>query len=604
LNRRSVWWETMGTQRAELNAGSVLGRYELLLPVAKGGMGQVWAGRLHGTRGFQKLVAIKTLLPTDGTDKQLEKMLLSEAALASRIKHPNVVEGLDLGEQDGTLYFVMEWVSGEALDFVLKGSASGGLLPLPIVVQIAAQACSGLQAAHDAQDDKGTPLGLVHRDVSPQNLLVAYAGTVKLADFGVAKATQQMSQGSVVGQVKGKFPYMSPEQVRGAQLDGRSDIFAMGVVLYRMLTGKHPFKGQTPAETLGRILSNQPPPRPSTLVPSLPVTLDAVVMRALAADRDQRFSTAREMSLALESALPGTTPPCSERDLEAMMIKLFGRRLSDRRHALTSAAALVDAKGRLVMPAGMGGASQARSQSTMRAVMVSVDDANEADIVVVGDDAIRLEPPALPPQLLAPEGLPSLDFARIRPSIGTEPSVEELVQISSSVMPPPIEPTGSTWQPLLEARRSSRRRSVLAIGASAVLVLGLATAGLATNGFRLPLGDHDSGAGVSAAVPLAREPAAPAPSTLVAAAPKIDPSSAHRAEPGDVDAADAGLKMAAPLAHPALIPPRSATPGSRDRRGLKGGGDGDRSSRRTDRADPAPADPANPPAWDPLRARK
>ena len=214
----------MGTQRAELNAGSVLGRYELLLPVAKGGMGQVWAGRLHGTRGFQNLVAIKTLLPTDGTDKQLERMLLSEAALASRIKHPNVVEGLDLGEHDGTLYFVMEWVSGEALDVVLKGSAASGLLPLPVVVRIAAQACSGLQAAHDAHDDAGTPLGLVHRDVSPQNLLVGYSGTVKLTDYGVAKATQQMSQGSVVGQVKGKFAYMCralPHAHREASVQGR-----------------------------------------------------------------------------------------------------------------------------------------------------------------------------------------------------------------------------------------------------------------------------------------------------------------------------------------------------------------------------------------------
>ena len=590
LSSRSDSWQTVGTQRAELNAGSVLGRYELLLPVAKGGMGQVWAGRLHGTRGFQKLVAIKTLLPTDGTDKQLEKMLLSEAALASRIKHPNVVEGLDLGEQDGTLYFVMEWVSGEALDFVLKGSAASGLLPLPVVVQIAAQACSGLQAAHDAHDDAGTPLGLVHRDVSPQNLLLGYNGTIKLTDFGVAKATQQMSsQGSVVGQVKGKFPYMSPEQVRGAQLDGRSDIFAMGVVLYRMLTGKHPFKGLTPAETLGRILSNQPPPRPSTLVPSLPAALDAVVMRALAADRNERFPTAREMRLALESALPATTPPCNERDLEALMIKLFGRRLSDRRHALTSAAALVDAKGGLAMPIAKSGPSQARSQSTMRAVMVSVD-ARDADIVVLGDDDSRSDALALPLQLV--DAVPSPDLARIRVTTGTELSAEEQVQISSSVMPPPIEPTMSTSLPLTEARRSSRRRSVVAFGASAVLALGLAI-GLAGNRLRVTLGVHDSGAGVSAVTPMAREPA-PAPSRLVAAEPNGNPSSAHRVEPGNVDAADAGLKMAAPSlsAAPPTSTPRSATPGSR--RGVK----------RTDPVAPAPADPANPPAWDPLRARK
>ena len=566
-------------------------------------MGQVWAARLHGTRGFQKLVAVKTLLPTEGTDKQLEKMLLSEAALASRIKHPNVVEGLDLGEQDGTLYFVMEWVSGEALDYVLKGSVASGGLPLPILVQIAAQACSGLQAAHDAHDERGTPLGLVHRDVSPQNLLVAYNGTVKLADFGVAKATQQMSQGSVTGEVKGKFAYMSPEQVRGARLDGRSDIFAMGVVLYRMLTRKHPFKGLTPAETLGRILSNQPPPRPSTIVPSLPPKLDAVVMRALATDRSQRFGTALEMRLALESALPKTTPPCNERDLEALMVKLFGERLSDRTRALTSAAALVDAKGGLAMPPRMSGPSLPRSQSTMRAVMVSVDDADDVDIVVVSDDEIRSDVPTLVPRPAELEGMPSPDLARFRRSADTEASAEERVQVSSSVMPSPIEPTS---QSLSESRRSTRGRSVLALGASAVL--GLATIALLANRFRLTPGGHDSVAGVSAVMPSALEAAAPAPSTLVAANPNGDPSSAHRAEPGDVNATDAGLKMAAPLVHSAapstLTPPRSATPGSRDRRGVKGGGDSDRSIRRSDHADPAPADPANPADWDPLRARK
>jgi len=561
-------------------------------------MGQVWAGRLHGTGGAQNLVAIKTLLPTEGNDKQLEKMLLSEAALASRIKHPNVVEGLDVGEQDGTLYFVMEWVSGEALDYVLKGAAARGGLPLPILVRIAAQACSGLQAAHDARDDAGTPLGLVHRDISPQNLLVGYSGAVKLTDFGVAKATQQMSQGSVTGQVKGKFAYMSPEQVRGMHLDGRSDIFAMGVVLYRMLTGKHPFKGITPAETLGRILSSQPPPSPSTLVPSLPAKLDAVVMRALANDREQRFGSAGEMGLALENTLPQSTPACSESDLEALMIKLFGERLSGRKRALSAAAALVDAKDGFA-PARPSGPLQVRSQSTMRAVMVSVSDADDVDIVVVGDDEDRSESSGVPRQPMEPVGISSSDLARLRAPMGAAPSVDEQVQISSSVMPAPIEPTGSTWLPHPASRPSSRRRSVVAFGASAVL--GLAALGLVANKFRLTPAAHDSASGVSAVMPLAPAPTAPAPSALAAPEANADPSHAHRAEPGNVDATDAGLNIAAPavrsVAPPTSTPPRSANPGSRDRRGVI-----DKSNRRP--TDPAPADPANPPAWDPLRARK
>src|SRR5882762_3323896 len=217
----------------ELKPGETLGRYQLLMPIAKGGMGQVWAARQSGTRGFQKLVAVKTILASDEEHGDLEEMLFEEASLASQVRHPNVVQTLDLGEQEGTLYLVMEWVDGEPLDFILRTARTVGGVPIAIAVHLIIQACKGLYAAHEAKNSKGDPLGIVHRDISPQNLLVTYSGVVKLVDFGVAKATHQSSQPTVFGQVKGKFAYMAPEQINAQPIDARADIFAMGIVLYR-----------------------------------------------------------------------------------------------------------------------------------------------------------------------------------------------------------------------------------------------------------------------------------------------------------------------------------------------------------------------------------
>jgi eukaryotic-like serine/threonine-protein kinase len=228
----------------ELHAGSTLGRYELLLPIAKGGMAMVWAARMRGTRGFQKVVAIKTILPGAADNARMEEMFLEEAQLAAQIHHPNVVATHDLGEHDGVLYLVMEWVEGEPLNAVLT-KATGGV-PLPIAVNLIGQACKGLHAAHDLRDDHGSLLGVVHRDVSPQNILVTYNGTAKLVDFGIAKATSKASGLTEAGEVKGKFAYMAPEQVRGGKLDARTDLFALGILLYAITTGKHPFRGENP----------------------------------------------------------------------------------------------------------------------------------------------------------------------------------------------------------------------------------------------------------------------------------------------------------------------------------------------------------------------
>src|SRR5687768_14908981 len=223
----------------DLGAGSILGRYELLAPIAKGGMAMVWAARLQGSRGFQKIVGIKTMLPSLGEDPAFEQMFLDEASLASQVRHPNVVEILDLGEQEGVLYLAMEWVDGEPLSQLLKRTLPEPV-PFPVAVRMALQACQGLHAAHELRNDAGELVGLVHRDVSPQNVLVTYGGVVKVVDFGVAKATGRVTAETSAGQVKGKIPYMSPEQATGGTVDRRTDVFAMGILLYMMTTGRHP----------------------------------------------------------------------------------------------------------------------------------------------------------------------------------------------------------------------------------------------------------------------------------------------------------------------------------------------------------------------------
>lgn len=318
---------------------AVLGRYELLVPIAKGGMAQVWAARLRGTRGFQKLYAVKTILPDSYEEAQMESMLLREAELAAAIRHPNVVETLELGEERGTLYLVMEWIDGVSLAVLSALTKEQGGPPLEVSVNLVAQVCRGLHAAHELSDDEGAPLGIVHRDVSPQNILVTDAGVAKLVDFGIAKAMNRSSNTTQHQHVQGKFSYIAPEQFRGEQVDRRADVFALGIILYSLTTGRHPFRGDTPVDTLRRICSDAPPPRPTELVPEYPVALEAVVMRALAKAKEARFATAFEFLQGLHRALPSAFDVNFEERLRRYLKGLLAEPQRERHAALRAAQA-------------------------------------------------------------------------------------------------------------------------------------------------------------------------------------------------------------------------------------------------------------------------
>ncbi|HMR75529.1 MAG TPA: serine/threonine-protein kinase, partial [Polyangiaceae bacterium] len=310
----------------EIQPGQTVGRYEFLVPIAQGGMAAVWAARLKGTRGFSKTVAVKTMLPTISDDPHFEQMFLDEAQLCARIRHPNVVEILDLGEQDDLLYLVMEWVDGEPLSSIRRSAAKADGIPRPIAVKIVAEAAAGLHAAHELKDDSGELVGLVHRDVSPQNLLITYDGVVKIVDFGVAKASGRTAENTNAGQIKGKPPYMSPEQALGRDIDRRSDVFALGIILYQLTTGKHPFRGETDVITLQNIVSDRPIIPPRAYDKDYPKPLESVVMRALERDPDKRFQTAGDLEGALDRVFPPSVGRVRSEDVGKFASSLLGPR--------------------------------------------------------------------------------------------------------------------------------------------------------------------------------------------------------------------------------------------------------------------------------------
>ena len=306
--------------------GIPFGRYQLLKKIASGGMGQVLLAK-KGQDDFEKLVVLKRILPHLVEDEEFFTMFRDEAKITMRLDHPNIARINEFGVEAGVHYIEMEYVAGEDVRRIEKRAAAASKgIPIGIILRIIADAAAGLDFAHKAKDAKGMPLGLVHRDVSPQNILVGFDGSVKLIDFGVAKAAGR-AQHTATGILKGKFPYMSPEQAEGTDLDCRSDVFALGIVLWEQLTGRRLFKGENDIATQRLVRACQVP-APSSVEPSVPSGLDPISLKALAKDPKDRFQDAAELRNALEDFALQNAIPTSASSLASFMQDLYAERIA------------------------------------------------------------------------------------------------------------------------------------------------------------------------------------------------------------------------------------------------------------------------------------
>lgn len=334
----------------------ILDRYALFDAIAQGGMATVHIGRQVGAAGFSKIVAIKRMHPHLATNEQFVNMFVDEARLAGRLHHPNVVNVVDVVAHDGEAFLVMEYVHGQSFSALMR-AADRDKVPLPIAlaVQIVHGTLEGLHAAHNATDHKGEPLRLVHRDISPQNILVGVDGISRVLDFGIAKAVGRLSD-STTGQVKGKAAYMAPEQVVGKPVDQRTDIYAAGVVLWEALAQRRLFTGENSVEVVYRVLNDEIP-RLSSVVPGIAPELEDAVEKATQKDAEQRFSSAQEFAQALE----GCTPVLPARVLGAWVRERGGTALAELEERVRRIEALD-----LEMGSGQGVAPLTRFSSESR----------------------------------------------------------------------------------------------------------------------------------------------------------------------------------------------------------------------------------------------
>ena len=309
-------------------------RYELVGEIASGGMATVYLARLTGVGGFQRFVAMKRLHPHLATEKEFVEMFLDEARIAARIHHPNVVPILEVGASAVGYYLVMEYIEGDTLARLLARAATRGKrLPVGIALRIALDMLAGLHAAHELRDDMGEAVQLVHRDVSPQNVLVGVDGIARITDFGVARAASRLTA-TRVGQLKGKIAYMAPEQAAGEEsIDRRADVFAAGIVVWEELAAKRLFKAENEAATLSRVMT-EPVPALTSIVPGLSSALSNVVMRALDRNADLRFPSCAQFADALEAAATGKESIATPRELAAYVTEVLGDEVSAQRDAV------------------------------------------------------------------------------------------------------------------------------------------------------------------------------------------------------------------------------------------------------------------------------
>ncbi len=478
-------------------------------------MASVWVARLLGKHGFEKLVAIKTILPKYASDMRFQHMFLDEARIASRIEHTNVAQILDLGEEKNVLYLVMEWVDGDALSKLGRAVEEKGVtIPHGVALRILADTCGGLHAAHDLRGSDGTLLGVVHRDVSPQNVLVSTRGVAKLIDFGIAKARDRVVGDTNTGILKGKIQYMAPEQATGSVVDRRADIWAVGSILYQLLAGKAPFEGANQLATLHLLTLG----RPAVPIPRVHAAVQAVVRRALTHDPAKRFATALEMQAALENAMVEAKLTTTTAEVAAFCAEHIGERAITRKLAVEGSLKEAQQRARLAQLAGTPFGNSANGRTPPP---------------ISGNESL-LTAPAIP-------GTTSNPDLRVAPI--TETSSATLGAAAALVSPMP--PAGA-------------RKRTWAIAAGVAAILGVAlVATLAMRGGGESRADAAKQQATATSVPAtATAPASVATTQPSVAAASVDAGGAVLAE----SSASATQKM--PTAMPRFIPTAPSTKGT------------------------------------------
>jgi len=374
-------------------------RYELVAEIASGGMATVFLSRLSGVGGFQRFVAIKRLHPHLAGEKEFVEMFLDEARLAAGIHHPNVVPILEVGASPRGYYLVMEYIEGDTLARLLaRATTSGNRLPIAIGLRVILDMLAGLHAAHELHDEKGEPVELVHRDVSPQNVLVGVDGISRITDFGVARASSRLTA-TRVGQLKGKIAYMAPEQAMGVpDVDRRADVFSAGIVLWEVLAARRLFKAENEAATLSRVVS-EPIPKLSQVAPDINPQVAAVVMKALERDPEKRYQTCTHFADALERAAGTLEKISTGREVSAYVSQVLGNEIAQQREAVRAWLAMSEPS-QVAMPENqLAGVRGPQSTTTAAGSMALPNDASGVTSLPMAATA-SLPPPLQRPKLI------------------------------------------------------------------------------------------------------------------------------------------------------------------------------------------------------------
>jgi hypothetical protein len=501
-----------------LAPGACLDRYDLLLQVAEGGMGLLWLARQQGKHGFDRIVAIKTILPRLASDGEFQRMFLDEARVVSRIEHPNVAQVLDLGEERGVLFLVMEWIDGESLDKVDRAFAGDDMhaqIPIGVLTRIMADTCAGLHAAHEIKGDDGLPLGVVHRDISPHNLLVGFRGTTKVIDFGIAKARNRIAHDTSVGLVKGKVAYMAPEQALGAEVDRRTDVWSVGATMYRYLVGHVPYDAPEPIAMLRRLTEGLPPAR---LPASVPAPIRLVVERALELDPGKRFATARDMGAALANAMLEADVFATHEDVAAFMGSHLGEGRATRSQQIEHAVR----------------ESRARMRIGVASTDMGIGPAVGAEVGSRAGESLGLERGA--GGVFRPSGRPTVMVGTSQRSVGSRETVRpppDVIVPGPGISGVPRKGTGSTTSvPLLLRVWRQASRPHVRWAAGACLLSASLVGGLAWDAARL---SRSPGADDRAESP----PPVPAVARGIGSPPTVAPAIPSASARADLPAADA-----------------------------------------------------------------